>query len=70
MLSVKQFGYMQKEVLHLTDESTPPECSEDWCITFGKASDSIFCPLWQEICRDDPKQTELNDMKTTGDINE
>lgn len=71
-LCMKQSGYVwdvEREVLHLIHESTP-ECSEDWCITLGKASASIFCPLWQEICRDGPKQAKLNDKKTTGDINE
>lgn len=55
-------------MLHLTHESIPPEYSEDWYPTLGKASATIFCPFWQEICRESPKPTELHD-KTTGEIN-
>jgi len=54
-------------VLHLTHQSTPPDYAEDWYLSLGKASASIFCPLWQKACRESPKQTELNDKKATGD---
>lgn len=63
-------GDVQREVLHLRHESMPPEYSEDWYLSLGKALASIFCPLWQETCSRSPKQTELNGNKTTGDINE